>query len=123
MADEITLTGRLQLVNGNLKVTRDLGSRSADQTTARYVANVQDVGFAAHEALDMGEVSTAGWAVFYNHDSTNYVEIGIDDTGTFEAVIKLEAGEAAGPLRLASSAPYAQANTAAVDLEYVILED
>lgn len=120
MADEITTTTSIRLANGTVKTSRSPGSIQADQATARYVANVQDIGFAAHEALDLGQVATPGVSWFMNQDDTNYVEVGIDDTGTFEPTVKLLPGEDA-KLRLAG-APYAKANTAAVDLEYVILE-
>ena len=55
-------------------------------------------------------------------DATNYVEIGYDDSG-FKNMIKLKAGEQFGPVRLGQNAPYAQADTGAVDLEYVLIED
>jgi hypothetical protein len=70
----------------------------------------------------VGEITTVGLAWFRNMDSTNYVEIGYDDSG-FKKLIKLKAGEQFGPVRLAQSAPYAQADTAAVDLEYMLIED
>jgi len=37
--------------------------------------------------------------------------------------LKLKAGETVGPLRLGTDTPWAQANTAAVELEYLIIED
>ena len=123
MADEIAVGLDIELENGNLKSSKRIsrGSLKVDQTTARLVENVQDVG-TTHEALVMGEVSTAGYAFFRNLDGTNFVEIGIDASGTFHGTIKLKAGEAA-IVRLGTNAPYAQADTAAVDLQYMIFED
>jgi hypothetical protein len=54
-------------------------------------------------------------------DATNYVQIGYDDTG-FKPTIKLKAGEYC-VCRLGQDAPYAQADTGAVDLEYILIED
>jgi len=121
MANEISVQILMSLNNGSLV---DSFSKliNVDQTAAAMVKNVQGIGFATHAALDMGSLTTAGYAVFQNLDDTNYVEVGVDGAGTFYPLIKLEAGEQAC-LRLTTSSPYAQANTAAVDLLYVIYED
>jgi len=59
--------------------------------------------------------------MFRNLDATNFVEIGYDDSG-FKNVIKLKAGETF-ITRISQSAPYAKADTAAVELFYIIYED
>ncbi len=121
MANEITVTAFLKAVKGEYS---DQASHqdTLDMTGAIGVRNVQTVGFAAHEALVLGDVTTCGWAYFKNTDATNYVQIGVDTTGTFRAVIKLKPGEG-GVIRLATNAPYAQAAVAAVNLHYWILQD
>ena len=60
--------------------------------------------------------------VFSNIDETNFVEIGIDDGGTFHSFAKLKPGEQ-GTIRLSTTAPYARSDTAATDLFYIIYED
>jgi hypothetical protein len=81
---------------------------------------VQTIGFAAHEAIVLTDISTYGYAEFTNLDATNFVQIGIDETGTFHPLVKLEAGQSA---RLwLSEAPYAQADTAACDLACFVTE-
>ena len=122
MSNEITINLEMSLINGALKQPANRIKLNVDQTTAGRFGHTQNIAAGAHEALDMGELTTAGYAQFTNLDSTNYVEIGIDDTGTFEPLVKLKAGEAA-ILRLTTNAPYARANTAAVDLDYLIFED
>lgn len=101
--------------------------RSKASTTPRYdvagngvIDQVQTIGFATHEALALGDVTTFGFASFKNLDGTNFVEIGIDDGGTFHPFIKLLAGESATVFL--TEAPYAKADTAAVDLDYIIVE-
>lgn len=122
MANEITLTTRLQLDNGNLKLDRNPGRRQYTQTTARQSSGVQTIGTGAHEALGVGaDIGTAGYAFFQNLDATNFVQIGIDDGGTFEPFAKLTAGQIA-IVPLNTKAVYAQADTAAVELEWIILE-
>lgn len=121
MADEITIDARMRVANGFLNL--DLKSTGAqwDMTGDNMSSQVQTIG-TSHETIEFGDISTAGWAFFRNVDATNYVEIGRDVSSTFYPVIKLEPGEAC-VCRLASTAIYAQANTASVPLHYAIVED
>ena len=123
MADEIQVGLDLLVENGNLKSSKRVpkSSLKVDQTTAALIENVQNIG-TSHEALDMGGITTAGYAYFRNLDATNFVEIGIDVSATFHATVKLKAGEAC-VFRLTTNAPYAQADSAACDLQYMILDD
>lgn len=122
MAD-INVTGHLILTKGNLKrsftTTKSFDFVASAPTMA---AGVASIGFAAHEAVPMGDVSTAGWARLENLDSTNYVEIGVEVAATFYPFLKLKAGEFC-VIRLGTNAPYAKANTAAVQLDYEIFQD
>jgi len=120
---DINLTGNLILTKGNLKRTLTT-TRGFDfvATAPTRAAGVASIGFAAHEAIVMGDVSTAGWARFENLDSTNYVQIGIDVGAVFYPFVKLKATEFCF-LRLGTNAPYAKANTAAVQLDYEIFQD
>jgi hypothetical protein len=122
MANEISYQFQIILNNGKLKDQYSSNSVSATQSTAALMRNVQSISNSAHSALDLGSVVTPGFAVFQNLDSTNYVEVGIDVTGTFYPFLKLKAGEQ-GIVRLGISAPYAKANSAAVSLFYVIYAD
>ncbi len=122
MSNEISYQFQILLNNGKLKDQYASNSVSATQSTAALVRNVQSIGFAAHAALDLGSVATPGFAVFQNLHATNYIEVGIDVTGTFYPFLKLKAGEQ-GMVRLGISAPYAKANTTAVDLFYIIYAD
>ena len=70
---------------------------------AGVVSNVQAVGFAAHEALILGEVATPGLSWFKNLDATNFVEIGYDTTGTFRPVVRLNVGDPPAVFRFSAS--------------------
>jgi hypothetical protein len=99
-------------------------SRSLTVTTAgdHPHATVQDVGFAAHEALVIpAEIGTAGWAWFQNMDATNFVQIGLDVSAAFVPFAKLLPGEATA-IRLSTDAIYAKADTGAVKLYFLITE-
>lgn len=117
MASEIVYNATL--TNTGLSTSFAKGAKTKDQTTKRKVSNVQAIGFAAHEALVLGEVATCRWAYFENKDPTNYVEIGTDVAAAFVAFLRIEAGDYV-IVSLATNAPYAKANTGSVDLLYEI---
>lgn len=123
MSNEISFQANLSIRKGELNDVRALsGVHTLNAASPAKAAGVASIGFAAHEALPMGDVAAAGWAAFKNLDATNFVTIGIDSGGTFHATIKLKAGESC-VARLASNAPYAKADTAAVKLQYEIWDD
>jgi hypothetical protein len=120
MANEITYQFQTLLSNGSLSDSYASNSQSADQASALLIRNVQNIGTAAAgEALALGDVTTTGWAVFQNLDDTNFVEIGV---AGFTAFVKLKPGEQC-ILRLGTNAPLARADTAAIDLFYIIYSD
>jgi len=122
MANEITYTFSIFLRNDNLTDNYSSGSLAADQSAAVLVRNVQNIGTGVGgTALNLGSVSTPGWSVFINMDKDNFVEIGSVDGGTFYPFLKLLPGEAHLG-RLAIAAPYARADTATLDLFYIIYE-
>lgn len=120
MADEITLTFGLSMLKATAgQVDRNPDQQSVTMTGTDFVHNTQNIATSA-EALAKGDITTPGYCMFHNLDGTNYVEIGYDDTG-FKPTVRLNAGEWA-MFRCTQAAPQAQANTAAVNLEYIILE-
>ena len=123
MSDEVTFDLEIDYAKGGAAIlNRKIIDLSIDQENDGMAGGIQNVGFEAHEALDMGDISTAGICFMRNMDDTNYVEIGVDVSGVFYPFIKLKAGEP-WQGRLGTNAPYAKANTAAVELEYWVLED
>lgn len=126
MADEISVTSRLQIKN-ECEVRRSI-STSFDQSAVGYISNVQTIGLTP-EALELGDISVLGWGWFHNLDDSNFVQLGALDSGAvFIPFIEIEAGQPSGPFKLATNAPYAKADDAAsaaapVQLEYIIGED
>ena len=122
----IKVTTRLALSNGDLASgTVDSRTQSITQTTAAptSIGGTQSIGFAAHEALVLTDITTNGWAYFRNRNATNFVELGVDVAATFYPLVRLNANEGC-VLRLSQGiTPYAQADTAAVILERLILDD
>lgn len=91
-----------------------------DVTGNSPASYIQNIG-TADETLDLSDVGTLGFICLKNIDDTNYVEIGYT-SGTYFA--KLKAGEAclfrAGA---GLTAIHAKANTAAINLEVLLLPD
>ena len=122
MANEITYQMQIYLRNGSLIDTYASGSKTANQAAASLVRNVQNITTAAGGvALDLGSVATPGWGVFINLDVTNFVEVGSFSGGTFYPFLKLLPGEVQSG-RIAIAAPYARADTLALNLFYIIYE-
>ena len=90
-------------------------------TGTAITRTIQEIDNSSAEQLDFGDVTTPGMVWFRNLDATNYVEI---NAGTGLAMtIRLNAGDdcrfRCAPL---ATAPFAQANGAAVDLEMCLIE-
>lgn len=121
MSSEIVYQFQSYLSNGTLKDQYASSSQSANQTNARIVRNVQTIGTSPHEALVKGDIASIGLAVFQNLDSTNYVEIGVDVSGTFYPFLKLLAGYQC-MCWMGVNSIYAQANTGDVKLFYILYD-
>ena len=117
MANEITITLQTLLNNGGLSDNHSSGSIAVDQASAKMLRNVQTIG-TTEEALVLGDITTPGYCVFVNLDSTNFVEIGVSGS----MFLKLKPGEQ-DVCRLTTTAPFAKADTAAVELFYIMYED
>jgi hypothetical protein len=126
MAKEITMSGRLVFDDGKTSVTFDKGVIRVDSAGKRVIQNVQTIQTTA-EDIGRGEPTgqlpiVPGVAMFFNRDQTNSVQISSQSTGL--SFLKLLPGEFAGPLRLAGDATLkAVALVAAVELEYIIIEE
>ena len=77
----------------------------------------------SEEDLSVGDVGTVGWLFLRNLDSSNYVVFGPKSGGAMVAFGRLKAGEVAA-LRVSSGVTLRwQANTAAVKVQVILLED
>ena len=127
MANEITVVASLTYVDASITL-QTISLEIAPPGTftissPRSVRNQMSVPTTAGgTVIPMGSVSTPGWALFKNLDATHYVEILSAVSGTTFA--RLNPKEVA-LLRLppGMTAPAALANTAAVLLDYLILDN
>ena len=122
MADEITAKVYMSVSKtGVPDITKAPGQFNVTMTGTDLVLATQEIGTSA-ENINKGEVTTPGMCMIHNLDGTNYVEVGHDETGSFVADVKVKAGEWA-MFRMAQATPQGRANTAAVNIEYFIIED
>ena len=126
MANEITASA--SLAYNNPSTTSSPVGRSVNGLLANSLANLAPNGTTLSVAttgttIPLGQIATPGWSWFRNLDSTNFVNIYTslaDKLLGANPFATLYPGEFwMGPLGT-TTAPYAVANTAAVDLEYLI---
>ena len=114
MANELRLQVDLRY-NKNGRIIEEKESIWVDVAGDNVIRNIQEVG-TSEEALQSIDGGTQGYLLIKNLDSTNYVEVGL--TGEYTA--KLKAGEIA--LFRCAGTVFAKANTAACDVDYILIE-
>ena len=116
MANEITVSATLRYAKA--KAAASLAtSFTASQTGDKYEAGIQQIG-TTEEAVQQGDIGTICYIAVRNMDATNYVEFG---AVTAQYTVKLLPGEGA-VVPWKRSALLAKANTAAVEVEYLLIE-
>ena len=118
MSNELKATIGLTFSKSGAKFSR-AESTQTDVSGDAFTHEVQEIGTSEEEVAQGADLGTPGWVFAKNLDATNYVEIG-STTGVYD--IKLKAGKWAWWFHN-SATIYAKANTAAIDLEYVICEE
>lgn len=118
MANELTLSASIKFVKGNVSVSTAKSGVQLDVAGNDFVTKTQNVG-TSEEALDLGDITTPGYVMIRNLDSTNFVSIR-PATGAAN-LIKVPAGGIA-LFMCEASAPFVIANTAAVQIEYTMIE-
>lgn len=124
MADELTYNANVRFIKGGLDTGQvSLGSNLKFSITGtRATRLAQSIGFSAREALDLGEITAPGHLIVKNLDSTNFVNVFTDVT-TGTGVAKLFPSEfCIIPTHSALAAPAAQADTAAVLVDVLVIE-
>lgn len=120
MAQEFTLGGSIAYQDDEGTDILEQVSDLVDSITTKKFTKAKIAVGTSEEAIPLGEVSSLGWAFIRNLDDTNYLEIR-SATGSGNDIIKIKAGKFA-LFHFGSdvSAPYAIANTAPVQMEYII---
>lgn len=119
MADEIAITMALVARKSGTLGGMDLGTFTVTMTGTNVLHNRQVVG-TAEEALLLGDCGSGGWVIMKNHGPTNYVQVrGLSGQ---TPLVRLLVNEPWCGRLDATSTPTVQANTAACDVEYWLLE-
>lgn len=137
MANEITLTAALQASKNSVKVVNSTTAKIQNMETVKthMTHEIQNVG-TSEEALDVGDVditnATGGeyMVLLFNRDATNYVSVEVKYAATpsYWVIGIMRPGEPWGPVRLPKldgsslGGIYLKANTAACDVEIVVVE-
>lgn len=124
MANEINVGGVITAFKASImssSISRAISGLLRNWTGTTYVQDSMLVTV-AELAIPMGLVTLPHWAFFLNMDPTNYIQI-YDATGQVaHSFIQLLPGDfAVVPMTTALTAPFAKANTAPCQLEYLIL--
>jgi hypothetical protein len=120
MANEITVSGRLRVSNGNLEFDQNLGQLQFDQAAAGGPTPGYLTIGTSEESEAFSELGTLGWILMRNLDDTNYVEWGFA-TGAYGG--RLEPNEFALFRLNPSTTVYLRANTSACKCVLYALED
>lgn len=121
MANEIALTASLTAFKASVMqsaVARFVSNLLVTMTGNYWIEGMIQVATGG-TAIPLGQVTQPHWSFWINHDATNYVTLFNGVSGAVFA--RLLPGEPAFVPLDPSSTPYAQANTAAINLEYLIL--
>lgn len=127
MSAEIKMSGfSYTIAKGSMSYAKTFPSQQFDMSGTDYSAGVQSIpttagGTAVAVAAAVG---TYGYAHFTNLDSSNYVDLGVQVSGTFYPFMRVMPGKTSPPilLSMAAGALYALAHTAAVELEVFVNE-
>lgn len=121
MANELTVVASLAFAKGTVSsISRASGNLSVTVSGSAYAAIVQNVG-TSEEQLDFGAATTPGYCLIKNLDATNYVEIRAA-TGVAD-LVKISPGKSClFPFAADCTAPFAIANSSAVNIEMLLIE-
>ena len=117
MANELTIETSLSFIKGLANVDFE---KKASITVAgtRYTKMVQEVAI-TEEALELGDMSNPGYILIVNRDGANFISIR-PGTGENDMVTVPSGGVAL--FQFASTAPFVIADTAVVEIEYLLIE-
>jgi len=122
MANEITVALSLSLYKPSFMssaIARSVTALVQTMTGSSYQEGVMAVP-TSNTAIPLGGVTTPNWSFFYNSDPTNYIQFSNGSGGA--VFLRLRPGQYfVGPLDDAC-VPYAKANVAICNLEYLICQ-
>jgi len=121
MADEVRVTFQMTVANGNYS---DSFAKTASYSMSAIGAasGIQSIG-TSEENLVTTDITTNGFLILQNLDSTNYVDYGLDNAGTMRGIGRIKAGEFAWLRMKPATSLRLQANGGAVQIRFLLLND
>ena len=122
MADEVSVSGRIQIRKGNLEHVFAPSALLVDLASENAIGGNQVIGTNPESLVyNATDVAANGYAYFRNLSTAATIAINYaTSTSAFTAFVRLEPGEYAIH-RVAQTAIYAQASTTTAILQYYIL--
>lgn len=117
MAQELTASVSLRYSKNGASLLQNL-TKVADVTGNQALNNIQSIGTST-EAIVLGD-SALGYMLFQNLDSTNYVDLAIDNADA-SPIAKLLPGDIT-LIKASAATYYAKANTGACDLMVMVVD-
>lgn len=117
MANEITITAHVRVVNGTLHVSTPTAATQFDQTTGRGGTFTVDAA-TSETSVDFGDI-VPGYILLQNLDTTNYCEY---TTVTTDYDLRLPANGGKALIYLSGTqALYLKANTATTKIQVTLI--
>jgi len=128
MAAEISISSSISATKGGTSIPTKGGSFTRDWAGKDYDSGKLVATTAATNAEGLAipmlsTIGTPGMLWVKNLDATNFITVGPRSSATYVPFVKIPPGECYPfPLAVAAGAAYIQADTAACDYEYLVLE-
>lgn len=122
MANELSISVSLTYDDGDgYPITLSKSGVQVSVGTAKFIHQKNKAIGVSEEALDLGEVTSPGLAIFINKSALYYIDLKVATSGAIFA--RLKPGDPPFILRLGggAQAPYAVAENAAATLEYLLV--
>lgn len=127
MANEVTLSATLAYAKDNLSQESQVSLAVFSPSGESYTRVTQSIA-TSETAINLGDISSLGYAMFVNRDPTNYIELKVATSGAIFARLDPDPNSdgkgGVALLRMGSGAqvPYAIANTAACIMDIFIIK-
>lgn len=120
MAGELELNIGVRYDDGDTSDFFDVIAALLTSGAKKKLRATQTIGFAAAEALILGEITSPIFLAMKNLDPTNFVTV-LTGTGGVVFAKLLPGVPLAVPLGSGAQAPYVQADTAACKIDYLVV--
>ncbi len=120
MADEIKISAFLSMNKGGSTPSLLFPADTFDMTGTDFIMGRQ-TATTTTAALEIGRITQPGLMMLINKDATNYVELGGATFTIGNGVVRVNAGEPC-VFRWRGTTPFILANTASVEVAYLIIE-